>query len=124
MENCPVVGKTGLWSDHGCHEWFLHTVCKAKQVRPELKSWRLLVSCLTGFARQEFPVHGLLECAARCARDHPACRSFNLLRSPVNGTAAGADGNAKTCQLNNVTRSEVDRAHFVKTDTMCIYGEK
>ena len=126
LENCAAVDTDGLWVDLGCKERYELTVCKAKkQVHTELKSWRLLVSCLTGFTRLELAVDSLYECAVQCARHQPACRSFNLLHSPVlAGTATAALGNTKTCQLNTVTRSEVDRSHFVQTDTMCIYGEK
>ena len=76
LENCAGMATDGFWRDLRCHERFRYAVCKAEQVRTELKTWRLLVSCLRGFARQEFPVDGLLECAARCGRDRPACRSL------------------------------------------------
>ena len=79
---CPVIPFTTLGMS--CLQQFADT--------------HSLSHCLIGHVIKEVPTKGVIACGSAC-RDEPLCRSFNLRQG---------DRGDKTCQLNNITRSEAD----------------
>ena len=86
------------------HQQKIHkTICCFAASDPDGKALRY---CLLDHTYMEIPIRHPMQCCIACYKD-PNCLSFNL------------SGN--TCQLNNVTISQLDNHFLIKTESCASY---
>ncbi|XP_022106789.1 C-type lectin domain family 10 member A-like [Acanthaster planci] len=113
--HCARMIPTGVWRDYSC-SGFYYAVCKYHigEVDFQMRSWRLLSSCLMDHVICEFSVPSINGCAVKCSKKS-GCQSFNVLHQ----------GDKRICQLNDAKRFDVNKEEFVQmTKPLSIYGEQ